>query len=1366
MKQLHSSRLVHCAGLLMVALLWLANSSNPPNGRTGAPFDGNCNQCHSPSSALNGDVTITGLPATIMPNVVYPLQITMDATTGSPSKGGFQLVVVDGNNANAGNLTAGNAQSGTETSGGRQYLEHRGAKAFASGSVTWDFTWTAPSSASGNTIKFYYIGNFTNGNNSDSGDHAVATSDTYTFAGAPSVLANISNTNDVTCSGGNNGSASVEPGGGVPPYTYLWSNGQTGQTAINLTANGYTVTVTASGGSGTATATAFITQPAPVIVNANVSGTLNCTQGSVNVTATTSGGIGPYTYAWSNGATGNPASYSVGGSQSVTVTDANSCIKVASFVIQGNSNPPTATAGNSATITCIQPTAMLSGTGSSTGSTIAYFWTASNGGHIVSGANTLIPTVNAAGTYTLVVTDNASGCTDAATTTVTSSIAPPNASATGGTLTCSQSSVTINATSTTTTGATFTWVGPNGFTSNQQIATVTVAGTYTLTVTNPANGCTSTGTAIVTQSTTSPTVSVTSNSSLSCTNTSVAITTTTNATNPTFLWSGPNGFTAATQNINVQVPGNYTVTVASSSNGCTATAIASVVQNIIPPTATALPSGPLTCTDTSVLITTTTNASSATFHWAGPGGFNAVTQNISIKIPGNYTVTVTSPLNGCTATTTAIVVQNIAPPIVSIATPGILNCNNLTLQLNASASSQGNNFIYQWTTANGNIVAGGSTLTPTVNAAGTYNLLITNSQNGCTANAGVVIIQTPAVSATIASSIQVSCNGGTNGLATVNATGGTGNYTYLWTTGATTATTNNLSAGTYMVTVTSSNTCTATAVVTISQPALLAANASATAQTANGINDGTATAAPSGGTGNYTYIWSNSATTAHITGLAPGNYIVTVTDTHGCTAIQTVTVNSINCNLSAVVTGNQVTCHGAANGSATVNLTGAALPATYIWTNGAVTASINGLTPGGYTVSIIDANGCPAVGSAMITEPATLLANATATAITAVNANDGQAIAQPNGGTIPYHYLWNTGSTVNALTGLLPGNYTVTVSDNNACTAVQTVTVNAFNCTLLTTITATPTTCSEIATGSATVGVGGGSAPYSYVWNNGSTLATLNNLAAGSYLVTVTDAAGCFSLATAAVVLLDTIAPALACPENISLCGADLVSYPLPIITDNCSLVSALPTLMSGQASGTAFDDGVTMQVFSATDAAGNTSICSFTVTVFPPPDILIDSTHNDIDNSGIGSIYVTAVGGVGPYTFTWRKDFVFFSNEEDLTGLQAGSYMLAITDANGCETLLAPVIVDNIVATNAPSSRSSVKVWPNPVQTGIWVKMNELEVFSAEVLNTQGELVQSLKLADLTDFLSVEYLPNGIYYLKILDTAGKTWVAKWVKGN
>ncbi len=1440
MKITYNSRLLRLAGLILGVLVWLANVSNPPTGKTGAPFptEGHCAECHSGGNpgGFNGDVTVTGLPSTIESNTTYPLTITLTPTAGSPVRGGFQLVAVDGNNANAGDLTAGNAQSGTEFFLSREYLEHRGGKIFTGGGpASWTFNWKSPVTAAGDIIKFYFVGNFTNGNNNDSGDFPIEFMDTYAFNGPPPLAASVSNVTNVTCFGGNNGSITVDPSGGLPPYTYHWSNNQTGQTAVNLTANTYSVTITGSGGTGTVTASATVTQPPQLTLSASVSGVLNCINTSVTATATPGGGAGGYVIEWSTSAGGNQTQLTAPGSYTVTVTDANGCTKVASVNVTGNTTPPNVEAGPAAALSCVQPTTTLNGAGSSVGAIFSYLWTTTGGGTITN-PTTLTPTVNAPGTYTLVVTNNNNGCTASDVTTVTSNIQPPTATATGGTLTCTTTSVNLGVTTNATSPA-YSWVGPNGFSSNQQNPATVSPGVYTVTVTNTTTGCTNTASATVTQNTTMPTVTASASGVLTCAVTSVALSGTTNASGATYAWSGPN-FTSSQQNPSVNAPGVYTLQVTNPANGCTAVDTAAVSQNITAPTASTAPSGQLNCVNSTVFLNTTTNATSALYAWSGPGSFTSTQQNPSTGSPGTYTVTITNNANGCTATASAMVVQNTTPPVAVATVPGNLNCQTTSMQLNGTASSQGANFTYNWTTANGNITAGATTLTPTVNAAGTYVLLVTNSANGCTATASATVSQTPPVSAAVSNVTNVSCNGGSNGSATAMGLGGTGTFTYVWSSGATTATAGNLPSGTYIVTATDSENCTATTSATVSQPTILTVNATATGETALGSNDGTATAAPTGGTPNYTYLWSNSGTTATITNLAPGNYTVTTTDANGCTAVQTVTVNNFNCALSATIAGTNVTCFNANNGTATVSLTGAALPATYLWSNGDTTATASNLAPGMYTVQVTDANNCPAALSISITGPPALLPNTTSTNQTAVGLNNGTATAQPTGGTSPYTYLWSNSGTTATITGLAPGSYTVTVMDNNNCTAVQTVTVNAFNCTMTANISATNVSCAGGNDGQATAIPAGGTLPIMYSWSNSATTPTAPNLTAGTYTVVVTDATGCLTssmvtiteplplaasvgnimpascpestngsatvtatggtmpytytwpnnsggqnlgVGTYTVSVVDgngcsttqmlsiqsndTEPPGIICPTMPAvLCTGTAVQYPLPTVSDNCSLNGAQPILLSGLASGTTFPVGSTVQVYQVTDVSGNKSTCSFTITVEPPLVATLDGFTNDVGDAGVGTINVSVSGGNGAFMYAWQKDGQAFATTEDLSGLKAGVYTLVITDASGCTVALPAVTITNTVGTNTVEEQQILRVIPNPAKDQLRLEMIGIEPVAVQIVDIHGRMLRMMKSGEWTDAIDVSMLPAGLYYLRVQATDGPSRMIKWLK--
>ena len=548
--------LKNLAALVVISsVLLLSYASNPPTGYTGAPFDSNCSNCHGGGS-YSGSVSVNGLPGTIQPNTVYNLDVTI--TSSNAPFGGYEMVVVDGANANCGNLTA-SGQSGTEFSGGREYVEQRGRKALSGGSVTWTFTWQSPTATtpvSGNQVKFYMAGNLVDGTGGTGGDVVVNAIETVAYAAASAISATITNTTNVTCFGLNNGSATVNATGGTGIFSYSWPNGQTGATATNLAPGNHTVTVTS--GASTTTATATITQPS--LLNASSSGgTISCANPIVNVTASASGGTSPYSFNWSNGGSGPTISVGAAGSYTAIVSDANGCTKSTTTIVSANITPPSANAGP-VQILGAGGTATLNGTGSSTGAQYTYLWT-TTGGNIQSGGSTLMPIVNAAGTYTLKVTNTQNGCTSTASTQVTAPATIPVAEAGPNiTVTCLNNSgpIMLNGTgSSVGTEFAYLWNTTNGNISagaTTLMPTVTTSGTYGLVVTNILSGATATDVVDVIFNTQAPTVSV-NGGTLTCTISCVDIIAN-GSTGVSYGW--PNGSSSST--INVCSPGTYTVT--------------------------------------------------------------------------------------------------------------------------------------------------------------------------------------------------------------------------------------------------------------------------------------------------------------------------------------------------------------------------------------------------------------------------------------------------------------------------------------------------------------------------------------------------------------------------------------------------------------------------------------------------------------------------------------------------------------------------------------------------------------------------------------------------------------------------------------
>lgn len=953
----------------------------------------------------------------------------------------------------------------------------------------------------------------------------VSSSALWDFAqgcSAPSL--EIGTVTNVDCFGNNTGSITLDVIGGIPPFTFEWSNGASTQNLSGLAPGNYSATVTGSLGGVKTIGPITIEGPTVALNMTNSDVTpAGCNGIGGTISVEIEGGTPGYSYLWSNGSNSPILTGLQAGTYSAVVTDANGCeFDTPEFTV----DPPTypeAVASDPDPLTCILPATELDGTGSSVGSDIFYLWTTVNG-NIVSGETTLADCmVNAAGTYQLTVSNATNQCSTTIGVTLTANQAAPNASAgPAGSLTCAAPQTTLNGTGSTGSSFNILWTtsGGNivsGATTFNPV--VNGAGSYTLTITNNTNGCTSSSLTSVSSNIALPNASATGGQ-LTCVANSVTLGGNSTTPSVNYSWTGPNGYNSNQQNPTATLQGTYQLTVTNASNGCSSTASTEVTQNTAAPNASAQ-GGNLTCSANSVALSGNSTTTGASFGWTGPNGYTSNQQNPTVGTAGNYVLTVTGT-NGCTQNATAVVGQNTTAPNASAGSQGVLNCNANQVVLNGTASSTGSQYNYLWTTTDGNISGGATTLTPTVNDDGTYSILVTNTANGCTSTASTSVVQRQPVVANIASQNDVLCNGNASGSATAAGSGGNGVFNYAWSNGANTATASNLSAGSYTVSVTDGEGCSQTKAVTIVQPALLVPNASSTAQTAPNVNDGTATANPMGGTGSYTYQWNTGQTTQTISGLAPGNYSVSVMDGNSCLKTQTVTVNAFGCAVLANATSTDVTCNGNADGTASISLLNGASPTVYVWSNGGETQSISNLAVGSYTVSATDGNGCEVVASVEVGQPAPLGANATSTSTTAAGANDGTATANPTGGTGPFTYLWSTGSTSQTITGLASANYTVSVTDANGCVAVQTVPVAPFGCSALATISSSNISCFGEADGQATVVLVGGLTPYTYEWSNGATTATISDLPAGTYSVEINDAVGC--PATAEVVIAEPAA--------------------------------------------------------------------------------------------------------------------------------------------------------------------------------------------------------------------------------------------------
>ena len=1021
-----------------------------------------------------------------------------------------------------------------------------------------------------------------------------------------SILANITTT-DVLCNGGNDGSAIVTVSGGATPYTYLWSDGQTTATAAGLSAGSYSITATDANGY-TVSTNAVIDEPSALTLSTTATNVLCNGDSNGSATVTVAGGTLPYTYLWSDGQTTAIATGLSAGTYTVTVTDANGCTSTSGVTI----NEPTAILSGGVTTTDVLCNGSNNGTASVTlsGGTMpyAYLWS--------DGQTTATATGLASGVYSVTVTD-ANGCTITESgVTITQPVLLESEGV--GTSDVSCFGACDGTAAISVDGGTFpyTYLWSDGQVTPG--ATGLCAGTYSVTVTD-ANGCTLIEAGIVINEPAALTSSVITMDVL-CngdSNGSATVAATGGTAPYTYLWSDGQTATTATGLFG----GTYSVTV-TDANGCTSSSSATINEPLtltLSSNATdALCNGD---SNGSATVTATGGTMPYTYLWSN-GQTAAIATGLS---GGTYSVTVTDA-NGCTSTSSTTVNE----PIQLInTTSGADATGNGIADGTATVTVVGGTMPYSYLWSDGQ-----STATATGLLAGTYSVTVTDA-NGCITTGSVTVNEPAAISASITTTDAL-CNGDSNGSATVTATGGVAPYTYLWSGGQTTAIATGLLAGAYTVTVTDANGYTTTANGVVNEPLILVSSAAATDALCNGDSNGSATVTVTGGTMPYTYLWSNGQTAATATGLTAGVYSVIITDANGCTAISGITVNEPTVLLSGGVTTTDVLCNGTSNGTASITISGGTMPYAYLWSDGQTTATATGLASGVYSVTVTDANGCTITESGVtITQPVLLESEGIGTSdASCFGACDGTAAISVDGGTFPYTYLWSDGQVTPVAAGLCAGTYSVTVTDANGCTLIETGIVINEPAALTSSVITMDVLCNGDSNGSATVAATGGTGPYTYLWSDGQTTATATGLAAGTYSVTVSDANGCQNLANAVVneptplVLVSTVINNATCfatcdgSITVNVAGGTApYTYAWSVVIINQITGDGTPTV-SGLCKG--------LYSVVVTDANGCTITINNLEISEPGPIFNNNTTTNDVTCNGgsDGSLGVDILGG------------------------------------------------------------------------------------------------------------------------------------------
>lgn len=792
---------------------------------------------------------------------------------------------------------------------------------------------------------------------------------------------------NLRCAGSADGSVDLTVSGGAGPFTFVWSNGATTEDIQNLSAGAYQVNISDSRGE-TLTQEVEITAPNALQLDAEIIAASCAGNGSISVK--TEGGTAPYTYSWSSGET-TTSIKGPAGRYELILTDAQGCSLVESFIIEESSALQVSISGGSNCENNVLEGLISGGTAPYT-----YAWS--------SGESTATMEVQSSGTYTLKVTD-ANGCSTSASKEVIIGEAPV---------------LTLDSTH---PGC------ANGSDGSIDLTVEGVSGEYSV------------------------------------------------------RWN--NG--ATTEDLQNLPAGTYTVTV-TGADGCSSSATA-VLSN---PQAIFVRNTGIVHPDChgglgSITVDAYLGVEPYTFEWN-----NGATGNtINDLEPGAYEVTVTDA-NGCTAIRSFVINAPRTPHVT-------ISGGDCSSTLTARASGGTAPYSYEWT-------GGESTSSIEITEEGFYEVVVTDA-NGCSATASIQA-QDPSNAISLEYEVQnPTCHGDTNGSINLTASGGTGELTYSWSNGVTTEDLENLPAGTYTVTVSNSSGCTSSASINVSAPYAIFIRSVEVKNVSCQGEAGSIQVEAYFGTAPYTYSWSNGAKGAFAENLESGYHTVEVTDANGCSNTREFYISKDSAP-QVRISGNGCGAHQ----ELTAVVSGGKAPYTYSWSSGETTAAISATT-GVYNVTVTDANGCNSSANLTLEEAESPISLAVSVnEVSCAGASNGSASIQVNGGVAPFTFDWSTGSKGSEIKDLKAGVYSVKVTDAGGCSEMLAFTVAEPQAISITAVAENNGGCGGVPTGSVEVQVKGGTAPYLYNWNTGNETSSLSGLTAGVYTLTVEDAKGCVAI--------------------------------------------------------------------------------------------------------------------------------------------------------------------------------------------------------------------------------------------------------------
>lgn len=1042
--------------------------------------------------------------------------------------------------------------------------------------------------------------------------------------------------------------------GGNGGYSYVWHNstgevvGTDSNVLSGINAGVYNLTVSDANDCEVTDAITLGSSSGSVSFTSVAHDLLCYADGSGRIEVQSITGNSPYSVAWSsasaNGTQDNitASQYEITnlpvGSYTVVVTDADQCSQMATAVV---SQPDSlaATASLLAAIKChgdhFGVTAGASGGYLETGNEYSYHWSNNVNQQSQSGLSEYGP-------YNVTVSDD-NGCFAMASL---EAIEPTllQIAISADDILCNGQTTTVSVTGSGGTGA---YTGTGSF---ENVSASVDAYTYTIT---DENNCSATGNILI-QEPNPITISFENIVAQTCETVGSADLSISGGTG-VFSYSFDNG-NASTYNsvttINL-TSGTHSVTV-SDANGCSVTQTINIGSGTtmslsVPDTTHVLCNGG---NNGSFSIEVANGTSPYSIAWTS----GIITENTSSHIfenllGGTYAVNVTDA-NGCSASVSVSIQE--PSPVVATSSAAQILCHGGSAAVTVSAV--------------GGVAPYQNTGTYTL-SAGDYDYIVTDA-NGCPSPVHVHLAEPSALSVT-ASTTDAQCNGG-NGSAHLQISGGVSPYTVHWQDNSTGVNNTHLPVNTtFGYTVTDQNGCTEQGSVSASQPESLALELSAESVSCYGLSDGRVSIATlSGGTQPYTYSWNNGHQGNSLSGVASGNYTLTVNDAHGCSVVANATVSQPSA-LSARAIATNVNC-GVSAGSLMLNVFGGTTPYTYVWSNGSQSDSQSGVTEGVYSVTVTDDNGCSATSSASVGIIGSIAVSIDEVShISCYGMSDASIVAAAENVQQPALYMWSNGMTSTTLNGLDAGTYSVTVSDAWGCFGTASYRVVSPTAITMSSQVVNPH-CYNSADGSISVEVGGGRPPYNYMWTNGSMSTSLINVRAGTYGLVVSDSEGCilrhdFTLSSPQMITIET--------EIV-----DATCYGQANGTMTVTALGGVGHYMFGIGKNPTMQDDSIFEHLAAgfynvvaSDANGCTA--DVQVTVLQPERIQLDFAIKEptCRDSNDGSIEIFASGGAQPYVYALDS---YVSDSSLFEKLNPGLYSVAVTDANGCFVVERGIVV------------------------------------------------------------------------------------------